>query len=85
MSEVLVVVFEITEQDLIDFFAINNLFISNTAFQHKAAHITIWENKQVHPKDPMKTITVYVQIDYILCSEKIKHTIINARSFSGTE
>ena len=25
------------------------------------------------------------QIDYILCSEKIKHTLINARSFSGTE
>ena len=32
-----------------------------------------------------KTTTVYNQIDYILCSEKIKHTLINARSFSGTE
>ena len=28
---------------------------------------------------------VYNKIEYILCSEKIKHTIINTRSFSGTE
>ena len=32
-----------------------------------------------------KIITEYNQIDYILCSGKIKHTLINARSFSGTE
>ena len=32
-----------------------------------------------------KTITVYHQIDYILWSEKIKQTLISARSFSGTE
>ena len=28
---------------------------------------------------------MYNQIDYILCGKKIKHTLINARSFSGTE
>ena len=30
-------------------------------------------------------VTVYNQIDYILCMEKIKHTLINARGFNGTE
>ena len=61
-------------QHLVDFCAINNLFISNTAFQHKGAHITTWCNKRVHPKDLMRTITVYNQIE-----------AINARSFSRAE
>ena len=33
----------------------------------------------------MKTAAVYSQIDYILCSEKIKHTPISARISSLTE
>ena len=74
-----------SEQHLVDFCAINNLFIGGAAFKHKATHISRWENKRVYPKDLTKTITVYNQIDHILCSEKIKHTLINARSFSGTE
>ena len=53
-------------QHPVDFYAINNLFISNTFFQHKTAHITTWENKRVHPKNVTKTITVYDQIDYKL-------------------
>lgn len=72
-------------QHLIDFCNINNLFITNSAFQHKAAHITTWENKHVDPRNPSKSVTIYNQIDYILCSTKIKHTLINARSFKGTE
>ena len=74
-------------QHLVDFCAVNNLFIKNTAFQHKVAweNKTTWENKRVHAKDLTKTLTVYNQIDYIFCREKIKHTLINARSFSGTE
>ena len=72
-------------QHLANFCAVNNLVISNTAFQHKAAHITTWENKQVHPNNLTRTMEVYNQIDYILCSEKIKHTLINGRSFSGAE
>ena len=44
--EVLLVVFEIIEDNkhLVDFCAIKNIFISNAVFQHKAAHITTWEN-----------------------------------------
>ena len=30
-------------------------------------------------------MTMYNQIKYILCSEKIKQTFVNARSFGGTE
>ena len=70
-------------QHLFDFCAINNLFISNTAFQFKAADITTWKNKRVYPKDLLTTITVYNQVHYIVCNEKIKHTLINARIFSG--
>ena len=62
-------------QHLVNFGAFNNLFLSNTAFQHKAAHITTWEHKRVNPKDLTKTIQ----------KQKIKHSLINARSFSGTE
>ena len=69
-------------QHLVNFCTVNSLFISNTTFQHKAAHITSWENKRVHSKDLTKTITVYNQIDYILCNKKITHTLINARNFS---
>ena len=72
-------------QHFVDFCAINNLFISNTAFQHKAAYITTWENKRVYSKDLTKIITVCNQIDYLPCSQKIKHILINARSFSRTE
>ena len=70
-------------QHLFDFCAINNLFISNTAFQFKAADIPTWKNKRVYPKDLLTTITVYNQVHYIVCNEKIKHTLINARIFSG--
>ena len=72
-------------QQLIDFCNMNNLFITNSAFQHKEAHITTWESKHVDPKNPSKTTTIYNQIDYILCSAKIKQSLINSRSFKGTE
>ena len=50
-------------QHLVNFCAASNLFISNTAFQHKVAHLTTWETKRAHSKDLTKTITVYNQID----------------------
>ena len=69
-----------------NFCAINNPFISNTFCQRrKATRITTWKNKRVNCKDVMKTAAVYSQIDYILCSEKIKHTPISARISSLTE
>ena len=74
-----------TGQQLIDFCIINNLFIANSAFQHKAAHITTWEQNRINPRNPSKRITTYNQIDYIICKANIKHTLINSRSFKGTE
>ena len=50
-------------QHLVNFGAISNHLINNTAFQQKPAHVTTWENKQVHPKDLMETIIVYSQIN----------------------
>ena len=50
-------------QELIDFCSTNDLFITNSAFEHSARHITTWhcqreiDNKIVH---------IYNQIDYIL-------------------
>ena len=41
-------------QHPVDFCAINNLFISKTFFQRKAAHITTLKNKRVYPKDKTK-------------------------------
>ena len=46
--EVLLLIFKITGQYLVDFCATNNLFIRNTAFQHKAIRITTLENKRAH-------------------------------------
>ena len=46
---------------LIDFCSINHLFISNSAFQHPARHITTWESQI---KVDNKLVKVYNQIDY---------------------
>ena len=67
-------------------YLVNFCPISTQPFNAKLpTYLTTWENKRVHPKDLTKSIAVYNQIDYILCSEKIKHTLVNARSFSNTE
>ena len=66
-------------KQLTHFWTTNNLFVTNTTFKHRASHITTWANQRTDPKDPTKTVTIYNQIDYI------KSTLINARSFSGSE
>eukprot|EP00794_Sanderia_malayensis_P021165 gene21165-23243_t len=69
-------------QTLVDFCNIHDLFISNSAFQHPARHITTWEfSREVNNK----VIHIYNQIDYIICPENRKHTLIDARSYSGTK
>ena len=70
-------------QSLIDFCNIHQLFISNSAFKHPARHITTWEN---HKKDTKnnKMISIYNQIDYIICQQKQKHILIDSRSYNGT-
>ena len=52
-------------QHLVNFCAVSNLFVSNTAFQHKTAHINKWENMRAHPKDLTKTIYYKQTIYYI--------------------
>ena len=71
-------------QHLIEFCSINDLFITNSAFQHPAKHITTWEHQRKDPKNPGNTITIYNQIDYILCQHKQKNILRDARSFKGT-
>ena len=70
-------------QALIDFCNNHNLFITNSAFQHPARHITTWENTRINKRT--NTVTHFFhQIDYILCEAKHTSTLINARSYAGT-
>ena len=66
---------------LIEFCSINHLFISNSAFQHPARHITTWESQI---KVNNKLVKIYNQIDYIICQENQKHLLCNSRSYSNT-
>ena len=72
-------------QLLIDFCIINDLFITNSAFQHPARHITTWENKRSDPNNQNKMIYIYNQIDYIMCNMNKKNILIDARSYKGSE
>ena len=69
-------------QLLIDFCNIHDLFISKSAFQHPARHITTWEFVK---KVNNKVIHIYNQIDYIICPRNRKHVLVNARSYGGTQ
>ena len=70
-------------QNLIDFNHNNDIFVTNSAFQHPARHITTWECHRVN-KTTNKMIHVFNQIDYILCLQKNKNTLVNSRSYAGT-
>ena len=67
-------------KNLIDFCSISHLFISNSAFQHPARHITTWESQI---KVNNKLLKIYNQIDCIICQENQKHRLCNLRSFSN--
>ena len=70
-------------QNLVDFCNINNLFVSNTAFQHPARHITTWESQRINKKTN-KVVHIFNQIDYVLCLDKHKCTLQNSRTYAGT-
>ena len=70
-------------QDLVNFCEMNKLFISNTAFKHPARHITTWVNQRKTATG--ETTFIYNQIDYIIVLQDQKHTLINARSYGGSE
>ena len=70
-------------QNFIEFCTINDLFITNTAFKHPARHITTWcGNRKYSRTNEIEKI--YNQIDYIVCTRKIKCCLVNARSYAGT-
>ena len=68
-------------QNLIDFCTTHQLFVCNSSFKHPARHITTWQNTRTVNGSYM---TIYNQIDYIICPTSKKHCLIDARSFSNT-
>ena len=68
-------------QSLIDFCSIHQLFISNSKFKHPARHITTWQNTR---EIGGRSLTIFNQIDYIICPIDKKHVLLDARSYSGT-
>ena len=70
-------------QCLVNFCLANDLFIANSAFKHKACHITTWESKRNNPNNN-KITNIYSQIDYVLCQSSMKNILIDSRSYSGT-
>lgn len=65
---------------LVNFCETNELVIANSLFQHRACHITTWEGSR-RINGELKPI--FNQIDFIICSQKQKKIITNARSYSG--
>lgn len=68
---------------LIEFCLNNHFFISNSAFKHKARHITTWQG-QISTQPEGKTKFIYNQIDYILVQNHTKRHLTNARTYAGT-
>jgi exonuclease III len=55
----------------------NEQFITNTAFQHPARHITTWSQQRID-KASNTTKTIHNQIDYILINRDKKQNLQNA-------
>ena len=58
-------------------------FITNSAFNHPSRHITTWTG-QFKDKDTGKVVSIFNQIDFIICQKRHKHLLTNARSYAGT-
>ncbi|XP_029654954.1 uncharacterized protein LOC115228525 [Octopus sinensis] len=70
-------------ESLIQFCSAFDLFISNTAFDHRARHKTTWTGAR---KDKNGNIyPIYNQIDYIICRRIMKNILSDARSYDGLE
>jgi len=59
-------------------------FLCNTAFQHPVRHRTTWTCAHRDANDG-STCMVHNQIDYVLCQQKHKSLLQDARSYGGTE
>ena len=71
-------------QLLTEFCERNELFISNTSFQHPTKHRTTWSQQRIE-KNSNTVKNVYNQIDYVLVEGNKKQCLIDARSYAGTE
>ncbi len=67
-----------------DFCRRNEMFITNTAFQHPKRHIATWEQQRIM-KETNTTKQIYNQIDYIIINKNKKQNVRNARTYAGTE
>ena len=72
----------VSGQCLIDFCNAHNFFVTNSAFKHKAAHITTWQSTRKN-KNTNKVTNIFNQIDYIICPDDQKCNLRNARSYNG--
>ena len=71
-------------ESLVNFCDMNNLFVSNSGFQHPARHITTC-TAPYKDKTTNKIIYSYTQIDYIILPQNKKQILTDARSYAGTE
>ncbi len=74
-------------ETLLNFMIANNLFAANTAFQHKSRHVTTytgWVKDWNAGRHSKQTKPFFSQIDYILCRNRSKTLLVNARAYAGT-
>ena len=69
---------------LIEFCEKVKKIITNSCFKHPAKHMTTWSQQRTDSQIGIVK-TIYNQIDYIIIDQKHKHSLTDARSFSGTE
>ena len=69
-------------QELIDFCVERNLFIVNTAFQHRQTHITTWTGQRRDSNGNI--VNIFNQLDYIMCRRSQRRAFTDARSYAGT-
>ena len=71
---------------LLDFLISNDLFASNTAFQHKSRHLTTRTGRVKDWTDPSsdKSKDFYSMIDYVICRSRFSKTLVESRAYGGT-
>ena len=69
---------------LLSFIIDNDLFLCNTAFQHKSRHLNTRIGYIRDPNNADNTIPYYRMIDYIICRCRFKKTLVNSRAYGGT-
>ena len=73
--------------NLLEFLIEHDLFLANTAFQHKSRHLTTRTGRIKDWSDPSsnKSKPFYSMIDYVICRRRFKSTLVDSRSYGGTQ